>query len=139
MLTREKHNTQLPSAVRPAPKKKAPGIGSSLMEALETQRQNLLDKLAAETRAMAQASSEGDDADYANKTAGQSKRMAMQRLWENMLAEVERAIARVEHGTYGRCQGCGAAIPEDRLMAVPSAALCIGCARRQTHNVRTFG
>lgn len=133
MVTREKISTKPHSPVLPNAKPKASGT-EPFLEALEQQRQNLLDKLRAETNAMAHAASEGDDADYASKTAGQSKRMAMQRLWENMLEQVQRAIVRVEQGTYGWCQECGATIPQERLLALPSAALCVGCARRQ--NVR---
>lgn len=132
MITREKLDPQTHSHARPDSKAMALDRAASLLESLEQQRQNLLDKLRAETSAMAQPVSQGDDGDYANKTVGQSKRMAMQRLWENMLGEVQRAITRVEQGTYGWCEGCGASIPEERLIAVPAAALCIGCARRQT-------
>lgn len=136
MVTREKISTKPHSPVRPNTKPKPSGIEAFLLEALEQQHQNLLDKLRAETNAMTHAASEGDEADYASKTAGQSKRMAMQRLWEKMLGEVQRAIARVEQGTYGWCQECGATIPEERLLAVPSAALCVGCARRQAQSIR---
>lgn len=132
MITREKLDPQTHSHARPGSKAMALDRAASLLESLEQQRQNLLDKLRAEMSAMAQPVSQGDDGDYANKTVGQSKRMAMQRLWENMLGEVQRAITRVEQGTYGWCEGCGASIPEERLIAVPAAALCIGCARRQT-------
>ena len=43
--------------------------------------------------------------------------------------EVVRAIAKCDEGTYGTCDGCGAAIPAERLEAVPQATRCIACAR----------
>ncbi|GAB3034205.1 hypothetical protein GCM10011376_20810 [Nocardioides flavus (ex Wang et al. 2016)] len=48
------------------------------------------------------------------------------------LAEVDAALQRVDAGTYGVCEGCGAAIGPDRLEALPAARLCIRCAARPT-------
>ncbi len=47
------------------------------------------------------------------------------------LAEVDAALARVEGGTYGTCERCGAAIGAARLEALPAARTCIGCAPRR--------
>jgi DnaK suppressor protein len=44
------------------------------------------------------------------------------------LAEVDAALARLDAGTYGRCEQCGQAITEGRLEARPTARRCIGCA-----------
>ncbi len=44
-----------------------------------------------------------------------------------LLAQVERALARIDAGTYGECQRCGAFISESRLEAVPAAEFCIAC------------
>jgi len=40
---------------------------------------------------------------------------------------IDRALDRLSDGTYGLCASCGNPIPEDRLEAVPYAALCMGC------------
>jgi len=42
--------------------------------------------------------------------------------------EVERALAKLDEGTYGECDACGAAIPEGRLEIHPWAVLCVPCA-----------
>jgi DnaK suppressor protein len=47
------------------------------------------------------------------------------------LDEIDAALARVEAGTYGRCERCGAAIGDERLDARPTARTCVGCAGRQ--------
>jgi DnaK suppressor protein len=44
---------------------------------------------------------------------------------EAVLAAIDRALERIEKGTYGTCQRCGRAIPEERLEALPYAELCI--------------
>lgn len=46
------------------------------------------------------------------------------------IASNERALDRIENGTYGICAICGTEIPEGRLEARPEASLCIGCASR---------
>jgi RNA polymerase-binding protein DksA len=46
------------------------------------------------------------------------------------LAEVDAALARVEDGTYGVCESCGAQIAPERLEARPVARRCITCASR---------
>jgi DnaK suppressor protein len=43
------------------------------------------------------------------------------------LEQIERARARVEAGTYGRCVDCEGAIPEGRLVAMPDAERCVPC------------
>jgi DnaK suppressor protein len=49
---------------------------------------------------------------------------------QRALGEVTAALGRVERGTFGPCEGCGEAIPEGRLHALPYARYCVGCARR---------
>ncbi len=43
------------------------------------------------------------------------------------VAEIDRAIAKIDDGTYGICEHCGQPIPEARLEALPYAALCVAC------------
>lgn len=43
------------------------------------------------------------------------------------VAEIDRALAKIEAGTYGRCERCGRPIPQARLEALPHAALCVSC------------
>lgn len=43
------------------------------------------------------------------------------------IAEVDAALARLDDGTYGRCEHCGRPIAQERLRALPTAILCISC------------
>jgi DnaK suppressor protein len=43
------------------------------------------------------------------------------------LADVERALAKLDDGSYGRCDRCGEEIPAIRLEARPWSILCVGC------------
>ncbi len=41
--------------------------------------------------------------------------------------EIDRALAKIEQGTYGICEQCGEPIKKARLKALPYASLCISC------------
>jgi DnaK suppressor protein len=41
--------------------------------------------------------------------------------------EIERALHKIESGTYGVCEKCGRDIPRARLKALPNAPLCVSC------------
>jgi len=41
------------------------------------------------------------------------------------LDEVERALAKLDSGTYGQCEVCAKPIAEARLEAMPAARFCI--------------
>jgi DnaK suppressor protein len=44
---------------------------------------------------------------------------------QQTLTQIDRALAKLDDGTYGMCERCGKAISEERLRARPSATLCI--------------
>ena len=46
------------------------------------------------------------------------------------VADIDRAFKRIDSGAYGLCIGCGVPIPEERLQAVPWAALCVPCSAK---------
>lgn len=43
------------------------------------------------------------------------------------VVEIDRALQKIEDGTYGTCEQCGQTIPDARLQALPYAALCVTC------------
>ena len=47
------------------------------------------------------------------------------------IAQIDRALARIDDGTYGVCESCGNAIGKMRLMAFPRATLCLTCKQRE--------
>jgi DnaK suppressor protein len=50
---------------------------------------------------------------------------------EGGLVRTERALAKLDDGTYGTCDGCGEPIAPARLQALPDSVLCMACARSQ--------
>lgn len=47
---------------------------------------------------------------------------------QDLLAKVDHARQRISRGTYGVCEHCGAAIPVERLEALPYSTTCVACA-----------
>jgi RNA polymerase-binding protein DksA len=50
---------------------------------------------------------------------------------EHLLEEIDRALDRIDEGTFGRCEACGQRIDKQRLEVLPFARRCIRCARAQ--------
>jgi RNA polymerase-binding transcription factor len=48
-----------------------------------------------------------------------------------LLTKIDEAFARIEDGSYGRCQECGSDIGIERLRARPVTTLCITCKSAQ--------
>ncbi|MDP9092076.1 MAG: TraR/DksA C4-type zinc finger protein [Actinomycetota bacterium] len=81
-----------------------------------------------------QSSTDGagdDQADAGSKTfeREQEQSIAANRL--DLLTQIQRAIERIDAGTYGFCESCGKPIPKARLKAFPSATLDVACKQRE--------
>lgn len=50
---------------------------------------------------------------------------------EVSLARVERALVKLDEGSYGTCDACGGPIAPGRLRARPDSILCVDCAAAQ--------
>lgn len=73
------------------------------------------------------ATSAADLVDSAQMTEQQElAHLGRVRLLER-LHELGRAIARVEDGDYGVCEGCREPIPPRRLQALPGVTTCVAC------------
>lgn len=54
-----------------------------------------------------------------------AKELAILERTERQIADAERALDRLEAGTYGTCEACGDPIGAARLRARPAARLCL--------------
>jgi DnaK suppressor protein len=70
----------------------------------------------------------GDDqADAGTKTFEREQEISLANGILDRLTQVERALDRLDAGTYGHCERCGNPIPKARLEAFPSVTLCVSC------------
>ena len=68
--------------------------------------------------------------DAASETVERSRVMAIIGNLRDMLDSVDEALAKLDAGTYGKCDVCGKQIPKKRLEALPQATMCIDCRAR---------
>jgi DnaK suppressor protein len=66
-------------------------------------------------------------ADSAQATTERGEALALAEQLRSHRTEVLDALARMDAGTYGKCENCGQEIPIERLEALPSARLCVTC------------
>jgi DnaK suppressor protein len=66
-------------------------------------------------------------ADDATDVMEQERNLALIGNLQERLHDVERALERLDAGTYGICERCGKPIAPARLDALPFATLCIDC------------
>lgn len=52
------------------------------------------------------------------------------------LLAIDDALERIEEGSYGKCEECGADIAEGRLSALPFTRLCVTCQSEQERESR---
>ena len=72
-----------------------------------------------------------DQADVGSTTFERDHAMSLANNAREMLAQTERALARIDDGSYGVCESCGQPIGKMRLMAFPRATLCLSCKQRE--------
>jgi DnaK suppressor protein len=72
-----------------------------------------------------------DEADAGTKTFEREHELSLARNAQDLLGQGERALGRIDAGTYGVCESCGKPIGKARLLAFPRATLCVECKQRQ--------
>lgn len=66
-------------------------------------------------------------ADLGSEADEQSQDLGLAEQAGRRIIETDRAIERIEQGTYGICESCGRSISIERLDAIPSAERCAAC------------
>ena len=72
-----------------------------------------------------------DQADVGSKGLERDAEMSLAANQRELLLQTEKALDRLDKGTYGQCEVCGEAIGKNRLMAFPRATLCMTCKQRE--------
>ncbi len=106
------------------------GIGE-VREILESERKRLREELIMRTNNHGGDASDvslfSEKGEMAARASDLERQAILLRRTRNQLAEVERALGKLETGTYGLCDRCGNAIPAARLEILPQTNLCLRC------------
>ncbi|MGO9559549.1 MAG: TraR/DksA family transcriptional regulator [Acidimicrobiales bacterium] len=65
--------------------------------------------------------------DHTSDAVMQMERSVAAEQLHGLSVEIDRALAKLAEGSYGRCDACDGEIAPDRLEALPWAALCVAC------------
>jgi DnaK suppressor protein len=135
--------TASPAPAKVAARKEIPRRTGPLDKFLLEQRQLLFEERATHLR-QAESLKEEADALAAEMEPGESEfgeeggeggNLSIERELDLVLSaqakasveEIDRALVKIEIGTYGMCEKCGKEIPRARLKALPHAPLCVAC------------
>ncbi|MFJ3043191.1 TraR/DksA family transcriptional regulator [Streptomyces tendae] len=72
-----------------------------------------------------------DEADTGSKNITREHELALAATAREVLTQTERALDRLDAGTYGLCENCGKPIGKARMQAFPRATLCVECKQKQ--------
>ena len=112
-----------------------------LREALEKEQAELhsqFEEIEASTFSQAQSELSGEtafDDEYADAgtaTFERERDLSLENNVRDLLQKIEKALTRMDEGTYGTCERCGKPIEKARLKALPYADLCIADAQAAT-------
>jgi RNA polymerase-binding transcription factor len=101
---------------------------------LESEREELADQLTTiEDQAFAATQSDmsGDvgvddeSADAGTATFEREKELSIEQNVRDLIQKIDRALKRIDDGTYGICEVCGKPIEKARIKALPYVDLCI--------------
>jgi RNA polymerase-binding protein DksA len=73
-----------------------------------------------------------ESADAGTATFEREKDLSIEQNVRDLLQKVDRALKRIEAGTYGVCDRCGKPIEKARVKALPYVDLCIKDAQAQS-------
>jgi DnaK suppressor protein len=68
-----------------------------------------------------------DPTDRANLETDRNFELRIRDRERKLILKIKEALARIEDGSFGICEECGAGISEERLKARPVTTLCIEC------------
>ena len=114
---------------------------SDLQARLVEERGELQTQLATleeDTFATTQSEMSGDvglddeSADAGTATFEREKDLSIEQNVRDLLDKIERALKRIDDGTYGVCERCGKSIEKARIKALPYVDLCIKDAQAQS-------
>lgn len=80
-----------------------------------------------------------DEIDQASSEYAQSMVFRLRDREKFLLKKIEKALARIEDGSFGTCERCEEPISQKRLEARPVTTLCIRCKEEQEKKEKSYG
>jgi DnaK suppressor protein len=112
-----------------------------LRQRLEAERAELQEQLTtieetsfatSQSEISGEVSFDEENADAGSFTFERERDLSIENNVRDLMGKIERALTRMDEGTYGICSRCGRPIEKARLKALPYADLCIKDAQAQS-------
>jgi DnaK suppressor protein len=102
---------------------------------LEAERKRIAEELALSKASQSmedrrEGSPFGKREEEATESMELEKRLTLENRLQLMLTEVDKAIQKLDNGTYGICDLCNTPIDPARMEALPQAILCVNCRQK---------
>lgn len=108
-------------------------------ELLLQQRTEILNKSEAfKSESAIESTGQGDEGDLAASELNLSLTLRLQERQTQLLQKIDRALGKIEEGSFGLCEQCEEPLNVNRLKARPVATLCIACKEEQESKERVF-
>lgn len=78
---------------------------------------------------VAESSEPGTDSFIADS---HTKTLVLEHQLKNAKTSIKVALSKITKGTYGKCEKCGQQIELKRLLAMPTASLCLSCSQKSS-------
>jgi RNA polymerase-binding transcription factor len=101
-----------------------------LQEQLETLEENTF--AASQSDMSGEVAFDDETADAGTATFERERDLSIENNVRDLLAKIDRAMQRMDAGTYGLCEQCGKPIEKARIKALPYVDLCIKDAQAQS-------
>lgn len=85
-----------------------------------------------------EATAQGDEGDLAVSELSLTMTLRLQERQAQLLQKIDRALGKIEEGSFGLCEQCEEELHVNRLKARPVATLCISCKEEQENKERVF-
>jgi RNA polymerase-binding protein DksA len=115
-------------------KKKIPPIDQEFLQKMETSlsalKSEIVDNLIASNQDFREIMEGMDSKDLADVASDDIDRKMIEAIGSQELKRlklIESALTRIKQGKYGHCIKCSKRIPQERLVAIPYALMCIEC------------
>jgi DnaK suppressor protein len=115
-------------------KEKLPPIDQEFLEKIEASlsvlKAEIVDNLIASSEDFKEIMEGMDSKDLADVASDDIDRKMIEAIGSQELKRlklIDSALTRIKQGKYGHCIKCSKRIPQDRLIAIPYALMCIEC------------
>jgi RNA polymerase-binding protein DksA len=115
-------------------KKKIPPIDQEFLEKMESSllvlKNEIIDNLISSNEDFKEIMEGEEPKDLADIASDDIDRKMIEAIGTQELKRlklIESALTRIKQGKYGHCIRCSERIPQDRLIAIPYALMCIEC------------